>query len=179
MNLEINRKNIKNVIIKVEDGIIKVSAPYKISDREIKRIVEKNRDKVERLKIKDKHKNRYKNLLFGEKIETSSEIELEKVYRRNLEKVLDDIFYKYEKITGLSPTSVEIRKMKIRWGTCYPDKKAIKINLKLAERPIEQIEAVVLHELIHLKYFYHDENFINECEKYLPNYKELERELKS
>ena len=83
MNLEINRKNIKNVKIKVEDGIIKVSAPYKISDREIKRIVEKNRDKVERLKIKDKHKNRYKNLLFGEKIEASSEIELEKVYRRN------------------------------------------------------------------------------------------------
>lgn len=68
--------------------------------------------------------------------------------------------------------------MKVRWGTCYPKSGDIKINLYLAERPIEQIEAVVLHELVHLKYFYHDEKFISECKKYMPNYEEIERELK-
>ena len=82
-------------------------------------------------------------------------------------------------MTGLFANSYEIRKMKVRWGTCYPKRGDIKINLYLAERPYEQIEAVVLHELIHLKYFNHDDKFLKECKKYMANYEEIERELKT
>lgn len=178
MEIEINRKKVKNLRIKVEDGIIKVSAPLRTSEREIKRIVKNNWDTIERLKEEDLRKRRYKNHLFGEKIEITSEKELEKIYRAELKKALDEIFEKYEKLTGLSPKSVDIRKMKVRWGTCYPQTGAIKINLYLAERPRDQIEAVVLHELVHLKYFYHDKNFKEECKKYMPNYEEIERDLK-
>lgn len=178
MEIEINRKNIKNLRIKVEDGIIKVSAPKRTSEREIKSIIKNNLDTIERLKEEDSSKKRYKNHLFGEKLEAKSEKEIEKIYRLELKKVLEGIFEKYEKITGLSPKTVQIRKMKVRWGTCYPKSGNIKINLYLAERPIEQIEAVVLHELVHLKYFYHDEKFISECKKYMPNYEEIEKELK-
>ena len=178
MEIEINRKKVKNLRIKVEDGIIKVSAPVRTSEREIKRILENNRDTIERLKEEDLRKRRYKNHLFGEKLEITSEKELEKIYRAELKKALDEIFEKYENLTGLSPKSVEIRKMKVRWGTCYPQSGAIKINLYLAERPREEIEAVVLHELVHLKYFYHDKKFKEECKKYMPNYEEIERDLK-
>ena len=178
MEIEINRKKVKNLRIKVEDGIIKVSAPVRTSEREIKRILENNRDTIERLKEEDLRKRRYKNHLFGEKLEITSEKELEKIYRAELKKALDEIFEKYENLTGLSPKSVEIRKMKVRWGTCYPKSGAIKINLYLAERPREEIEAVVLHELVHLKYFYHDKKFKEECKKYMPNYEEIERDLK-
>ena len=178
MDIEIYRKKVKNLRIKVEDGIIKVSAPLRTSEREIKRIIENNLDIIERLKEEDLRKRRYKNHLFGEKLEITSEKELEKIYRSELKKALDEIFEKYENLTGLSPNSVEIRKMKVRWGTCYPQSGAIKINLYLAERPREEIEAVVLHELVHLKYFYHDKKFKEECKKYMPNYEEIERDLK-
>ena len=178
MDIEIYRKKVKNLRIKVEDGIIKVSAPLRTSEREIKRIVENNLDLIERLKEEDLRKRRYKNHLFGEKLEITSEKEIEKIYRSELKKALDEIFEKYKKLTGLSPKSVEIRKMKVRWGTCYPQSGAIKINLYLAERPREEIEAVVLHELVHLKYFYHDKKFKEECKKYMPNYEEIERDLK-
>ena len=178
MDIEIYRKKVKNLRIKVEDGIIKVSAPLRTSEREIKRIVENNLDLIERLKEEDLRKRRYKNHLFGEKLEITSEKEIEKIYRSELKKALDEIFEKYENLTGLSPKSVEIRKMKVRWGTCYPQSGAIKINLYLAERPREEIEAVVLHELVHLKYFYHDKKFKEECKKYMPNYEEIERDLK-
>lgn len=178
MEIEINRKKVKTLRIKVEDGIIKVSAPTRTSEREIKRILEKNRDTIERLKEEDLRKRRYKNHLFGEKLEITSEKEIEKIYRTELKKALDEIFEKYENLTGLSPKSVDIRKMKVRWGTCYPQSGAIKINLYLAERPREEIEAVVLHELVHLKYFYHDKKFREECKKYMPNYEEIERKLK-
>ena len=178
MEIEINRKKVKKLRIKVEDGIIKVSAPLRTSEREIKRIVKNNWDTIERLKEEDLRKRRYKNHLFGEKLEITSEKEIEKIYRTELKKALDEIFEKYEKLTGLSPKSVDIRKMKVRWGTCYPQSGAIKINLYLAERPRDQIEAVVLHELVHLKYFYHDKKFKEECKKYMPNYEEIERDLK-
>lgn len=178
MEIEINRKKVKTLRIKVEDGIIKVSAPTRTSEREIKRILEKNRDTIERLKEEDLRKRRYKNHLFGEKLEITSEKEIEKIYRTELKKALDEIFEKYEKLTGLSPKSVDIRKMKVRWGTCYPKRGDIKINLYLASRPLEEIEAVVLHELVHLKYFYHDKKFREECKKYMPNYEEIERKLK-
>ena len=178
MDIEIYRKKVKNLRIKVEDGIIKVSAPLRTSEREIKRILENNLDIIERLKEEDLRKRRYKNHLFGEKLEITSEKELEKIYRSELKKALDEIFEKYENLTGLSPKSVEIRKMKVRLGTCYPQSGAIKINLYLAERPREEIEAVVLHELVHLKYFYHDKKFKEECKKYMPNYEEIERDLK-
>lgn len=178
MEIEINRKKVKKLRIEVEDGIIKVSAPLRTSEREIKKLVENNKDLIEKLRLADESRKRYKNHLFGEKLEITSEKEVEKIYRVELKKVLDEILEKYGKLTGLSPKSVEIRKMKIRWGTCYPKSGAIKINLYLAERPREQIEAVVLHELVHLKYIYHDKKFKDECKKYMPNYEEIERDLK-
>ena len=101
MEIEINRKKVKNLRIKVEDGIIKVSAPLRTSEREIKRILENNRDTIERLKEEDLRKRRYKNHLFGEKLEITSEKELEKIYRAELKKALDEIFEKYENLTGL------------------------------------------------------------------------------
>ena len=178
MEIEINRKKVKNIRIKVEDGIIKVSAPLRTSEKEIENLLEINKDVIEKLKLADESRNRYKNHLFGEKVNFTSEEDLEEIYRRELKKVLGEIFPRYEALTGLSPNSYEIRKMKVRWGTCYPQTGAIKINLYLAERPRDQIEAVVLHELVHLKYFYHDKKFLEECKKYMPNYEEIERDLK-
>lgn len=179
MDIEINRKKIKSLRIKVEDGIIKVSAPNNLSERKINNFIEENFETIEKLKAEDKRRRRYKNHLFGEKVNFTSEEDLEKIYRRELKKVLDEIFPKYETLTGLFANSYEIRKMKVRWGTCYPKRGDIKINLYLAERPYEQIEAVVLHELIHLKYFNHDDKFLKECKKYMTNYEEIERELKT
>lgn len=179
MDIEINRKKIKSLRIKVEDGIIKVSAPNNLSERKINNFIEENFETIEKLKAEDKKRRRYKNHLFGEKVNFTSEEDLEKIYRRELKKVLDEIFPRYEALTGLFANSYEIRKMKVRWGTCYPKRGDIKINLYLAERPYEQIEAVVLHELIHLKYFNHDDKFLKECKKYMANYEEIERELKT
>lgn len=76
MEIEINRKDIKNLRIKVEDGIIKVSAPKRTSEREIKSIIKNNLDRIERLKEEDSYKKRYKNHLFGKKIEVKSEKEI-------------------------------------------------------------------------------------------------------
>jgi len=165
--------------MKVENGELIVSAPYGTTKSYIEKVVERNKDKIQELKEIDKKKNRYENHLFGKKINVESEKELDKIYRSELKSVLDELFPKYENLIGLYASTVSIRKMNIRWGTCYPNTKKIIINLRLAQRPIEEIEAVVLHELLHLKYFYHDKKFYSECIKYMPNYLEIEKRLKT
>lgn len=43
-----------------------------------------------------------------------------------------------------------IKNMRTKWGTCNIDKRRIWINLQLAKKPIECLEYVVTHELVHL-----------------------------
>lgn len=39
--------------------------------------------------------------------------------------------------------------MKTRWGTCNPEAKRIWINLELIKKPIECLEYIIVHEMIH------------------------------
>lgn len=102
MDIEINKKKIRSLRLRVEDGIIKVSAPRSMTDRAIKEFIKNNEEAIERLKREDERRGRYKNHLFGQKVNFTSEEELEKIYRRELQKVLDEIFPRYEALTGLS-----------------------------------------------------------------------------
>ena len=87
MDIEINRKKMKSLRLRVEDGIIKVSAPRKMTDKSIENFIENNKEAIERLKREDERRGRYKNHLFGQKVNFTSEEELEKIYRRELQKV--------------------------------------------------------------------------------------------
>ena len=70
-----------------------------------------------------------------------------------------------------------IRKMKSRWGECFPKKNKIVLNLSLVKVPKECIEYVIVHELAHFKYQNHSKDFYNFVEKFIPNWKENRRVL--
>ena len=44
--------------------------------------------------------------------------------------------------------------------------------------PEEQVDAVIVHELCHIKFKNHDKNFYNLVSEFIPNYKELDKWLK-
>lgn len=50
---------------------------------------------------------------------------------------------------GLPTISFAVRRMKNRWGTCYPAKRRIIINSEIATKPKACFEEVIVHELIH------------------------------
>jgi predicted metal-dependent hydrolase len=72
--------------------------------------------------------------------------------------------------------SLEIRKMKARWGSMSCTGK-MKLNIFLASTPIYLIDYVIMHELCHLKHKNHGKRFYELQEKFAPNYKDLKREL--
>ncbi len=84
---------------------------------------------------------------------------------------------KYEMLTGLNPEKWRIRKINTAWGSCSSNKN-ITISSNLAKFDRQTIEYVVLHELTHLKYMNHSKEFWQMVENYMPNYKQIRKQLK-
>jgi predicted metal-dependent hydrolase len=86
---------------------------------------------------------------------------------------LDQLASKYD----YSYSSVSIKKLKSRWGSCNHHKQ-ISLNFFLMQLPWPLIDYVLLHELNHTEYLNHSPSFWSQMEKHIPNVKMLRRELK-
>ncbi len=98
-------------------------------------------------------------------------------YRQLLKGEIEKILPKWEQITGLHCESWQIKYMITRWGTCNTEKKKLWFNLQLAQKPVECLEYVILHELIHLKERTHNSIFIAYMDMYMKNWREVRKEL--
>jgi len=103
---------------------------------------------------------------------------LEKWYRKQLKEVISPLVEQWEKKIGVRSDSWSIRKMRTKWGACNTDTKRLSFNLELIKKPIECIEFVVVHELVHLKYRLHDERFYSLLQRYCPRWKVAQSHLK-
>lgn len=67
--------------------------------------------------------------------------------------------------------------MTTRWGTCSVATRKIWINLQLAKKTPECLEYIILHELSRLKEKSHNENFVVMMDKFMPNWREIRKNL--
>ncbi|MDO4505522.1 MAG: SprT family zinc-dependent metalloprotease, partial [Spirochaetales bacterium] len=98
-------------------------------------------------------------------------------YRKILIEQLNRLVPKWEEITGLFCDSFKTKYMTTKWGTCNPDSKRIWINLQMVSKPLECLEYVVLHELVHLKIRNHGADFTEMMNKYMPNWEDVRKLL--
>lgn len=98
-------------------------------------------------------------------------------YRNELRKELKKLLEIWQTRTRLIPESWQIKDMKTKWGSCTKNKGKLWFNLQLAKKPIDCIEYVVLHELIHLKVEKHNNEFKNLMQQYMPNWQERKSTL--
>ena len=98
-------------------------------------------------------------------------------YRNQLRKELKKLLEIWQAKTYLTPASWQIKNMKTKWGSCTKNKAKLWFNLQLAKKPIECIEYVVLHELIHLKVEKHNNEFKNLMHQYMPDWQERKARL--
>lgn len=113
-------------------------------------------------------------LLIIAKDETCMEKIFDSFLRQNAKDVLSDIldmiFLRFEKLLTKKP-SLMIRRMKASWGICHPEKNEITLNLELIHYPVEFIEYVVCHELVHLIEPNHSKAFYEILDQVMPDYK--------
>ncbi len=70
---------------------------------------------------------------------------------------------------GVTPTGLKITSARTRFGSCS-GKNSLCFSLYLMEYPPEAIEAVVVHELAHIRHKNHGSDFYTLVRQYLPDY---------
>lgn len=98
-------------------------------------------------------------------------------YRSLLKKELEKLIPIWEDRTNLHIKEWKTRYMITKWGSCLPNKSSLLFNVQLAKKPIKCLNYIVLHELAHLKFRNHDEKFTSFLDEYMPNWREIKKEL--
>lgn len=102
---------------------------------------------------------------------------IQEFYRTHLKNEIPKLIEKWEPIMKVSVNEFGVKKMKTRWGTCNIRDKRIWLSLELAKKSPELLEYVVVHEMVHLHERLHNQRFKNFMTQFLPNWKELQKQL--
>ena len=91
---------------------------------------------------------------------------------RELAKPLIERFNKY----NVSPSSIVLRQMPTRWGSCTHNGKII-LNPELIKAPKGCIEYVIIHELCHLVHHDHTQKFLDLQSREMPDWENWKYKL--
>ena len=94
---------------------------------------------------------------------------LDELYRTEVLRALPGIVERMEARIGVHAARWSVRVMKTRWGSCTPKTGAIRINARLAAYPLECLEFVVVHELVHLLEPSHNARFRTLLDEFCPD----------
>ena len=157
------RSDRKTVAIQVKrDGTVVVRAPRRITDGELERIVEKDREWIER------QLERMSSLPAPPPEPTPDELaRLTELAKRSLPARVEY----YSKIMGLTPTGITVTAARSRYGSCSP-KNRLCFSCRLMQKPLEAIDYVVVHELAHIRHKNHGKEFYALIASVLPDHKE-------
>ncbi|HIK12238.1 MAG TPA: M48 family metallopeptidase [Oscillatoriaceae cyanobacterium M33_DOE_052] len=97
-------------------------------------------------------------------------------YRQQLHDIIPQLLNKWQPIIGKTVSDWGIKKMRTKWGSCNINERRIWLNLELAKTPIECLEYVLVHELVHLLERHHNDRFKAYMDEYLPQWRQY-REL--
>ena len=68
------------------------------------------------------------------------------------------------------PGALKVRRMRRRWGSCFPDGR-INLNTELLGEPVALIDYVIIHELCHLREHNHSPRFYRLMDAVLPDWR--------
>lgn len=102
---------------------------------------------------------------------------LHRWYRDRLRELLSSLVPKWQKALGVEVAEWRVKRMKTRWGSCTSRARRIWLNLELAKKPVECLEYIVVHELVHLRLRRHDERFDGMMDRLLPRWRRIRKRL--
>jgi predicted metal-dependent hydrolase len=98
-------------------------------------------------------------------------------YRDQLREAVGPMMQRWCAVIGVSPPRLFVQRMKTKWGSCNPGASTIRLNSELAKKPLECMEYVLVHELVHLLEPTHNDRFRGLMDQFLPAWRLLRAEL--
>ena len=194
------KKNNKNTYIKIKDDLtIYVTTNYLTSKRDVKTILDNEKDFLEKALSRTRKKMEKEELFYylGEKydiilvpfdnieidngkIYVKDEKTLEKWLKREIKRIFTErLEYNYDLFDEDIPfPKLKIRSMKTRWGVCNKRDNSVTLNSKLIKYSIHEIDYVIIHELSHFVHFDHSREFWETVRIHMPDYKKAMAVLK-
>ena len=198
--VDVLRRNVRLMRLRVfPDGTVRITVPTSAHDNEIRAFLLDhaawiqrylqmwgNSDaegtvrvegRLYRLQYEDSEVRRVQ--MIGDQLKVSGpshtvrEKTLDSWWRQHILAVSSEYFAKWFPVLaemGHRMPAVSVRKMRTTWGSCTPSLATIRLNYYLLSVPRPEIEYVVLHELAHLEYPNHGENFRTFMTRYMPDW---------
>jgi predicted metal-dependent hydrolase len=91
-------------------------------------------------------------------------------YREEAAKEIHSRCMWFSMMTGYSPVSVHITDARQRWGSCT-SLGGLNFSWRLIQAPLEIVDYVIVHELVHLRQPDHSRKFWAKVEVLMPDYK--------
>jgi len=101
---------------------------------------------------------------------------LVKWYRREAKEILEERCEHWAALSGLKPVAIRITSARKRWGSCSSSGN-LNFTWRLVMAPIEIIDYVVVHELVHLDIRNHSRSFWDRVGSILPDYGQRRKKL--
>jgi len=198
-NVDITRKNNKNIYFRFKNDILCVTCNRFVSERDIERLINNNKESLYRMytKIKKREDNNIgmtylgnrvvivydtnikNNYLENNIIYTKNNTSFEKWYKEECIRVFTDrINILLDRFTNIPKFSLRVRKMTSRWGVNNVTKKIITLNSELLKKDVKLIDYVIVHELCHFYEQNHSSAFWNQVSLRYPNYKLARKKLR-
>ena len=187
------KKNNKNTYIKIKDDLtIYVTTNYLTSKREVKIILDNEKDFLRNALSRTRKKMEKEELFYYlgkkydiilvpfENIEVSEgkifvkdKKTLEKWLKKETKRIFEErLEYNYNLFDEDIPfPKLKIRSMKTRWGVCNKRDNSVTLNSKLIKFSIHEIDYVIIHELSHFIHFDHSREFWETVRIHMPDYK--------
>ena len=102
---------------------------------------------------------------------------LQRWYREQLKALVPSLLEKWQQTLGVVIADWGIKKMKTKWGGCTVGARRIWLNLELAKKPVECLEYIIVHELVHLLERHHNDRFTAYMDKFMPQWRLLRETL--
>ena len=99
-------------------------------------------------------------------------------YRQQLKDRIPKLISRWEPVIGQEVSDWGIKKMKTKWGSCNANEGRIWLNLELAKKPVDCLEYVLVHELVHLVERNHGNQFKAYMDQFLPRWRQVREVLK-
>jgi predicted metal-dependent hydrolase len=96
---------------------------------------------------------------------------LSRWHRERLRALVPPLLAKWEAVLGVRMADWRIKRMRTKWGSCNIDARRVWLNLELAKKPVQCIEYILVHELLHLLERHHNERFTALMDANMPQWR--------
>lgn len=92
-------------------------------------------------------------------------------YRKELRKYLQERIVHFTSLMKIELPTFKIRKMKTKWGSSATTNGNLWFNIELAKKPLDCIDYIIVHELVHLLERHHNKRFVLLMDQYYPSWR--------